>query len=118
MGTFAWNDPGRRELYLGSRILADRGSDGDWLQWGSETLLDTLELYSDPQQGVGSWKFENEASLAKELAERLWALVEENPYEAAERLAEEAAEPVRQAAADLAGRMLENGRHRQDTRQY
>jgi hypothetical protein len=72
---------------LGSRILADESSDGHWLQWASDTLIQDLEPYSDPWQGVGSWLIGEEVNTANELGEGLWALVKADPFSAAETLA-------------------------------
>lgn len=110
MSEFVWKHPERRELFLASRILAEGLKDGDWLQWASDTLLHDLELYDDPRQGLGFWICENEASVANEVGEKLWALVQDNPSEAAEHLIKPSSDALRTAAAELVRRMKENGR--------
>lgn len=104
-----WSRPERRDLYLASRLLAERTCDGDWLQWASDTLVQDLELYDDPRQGVGTWLFEDEVDLANDLGERLWSIIQSNPFNAAQLLtAEDAA--LRQIASNLIERMEANGR--------
>jgi len=109
METYVWKWPERRDLYLASRILAGENSDGDWVQWASDTLIQDLELYDDPQQGEGSWLAADEAKAAKELGECLWRIVAADPYSAAHTIAAEGAE-LRPIAARLVERMKANGR--------
>ena len=108
MSEFAWKHPERRDLFLASRILAEGVDDGDWLQWASDTLIQDLELYED--QGAGFWMVESEVSLANEVGEKLWALVQDNPFEAAKRLTMPEVTPLRQAAAALVNLIKMNGR--------
>ena len=110
MSDFVWKHPERRDLFLACRILADGVDDGDWLQWASDTLIQDLELFDDPRQGTGFWIFENEASLANEVGEKLWTLVQDNPFEAAKRLTGLNMQPLRQTASDLVMLMRVNGR--------
>jgi hypothetical protein len=109
MGKYNWSQPERRDLYLASRILADATSDGVWVQWASETLIQDLELYDDPRQGVGSWLVGDEADTANELGECLWALVEVDPFSAAEKIATDGA-ALRPIATRLIEQMEANGR--------
>jgi hypothetical protein len=111
MAEYVWSQPERRDLYLASRVLAEGQLDGDWMQWASDVLLQDSELYSDPRQGVGSWLFDDEVQLATELGERLWSAVQANPFSAAEKLANSASQPVRNAATKLVARIRANGRH-------
>jgi hypothetical protein len=110
MSEFAWKHPERRDLFLACRILAEGVDDGDWLQWASDTLTQDLELYEDPHQGAGFWIVENEVGLANEVGDKLWALVQDNPFEAAKRLNGPEARLLKQAAADLVNLMKRNGR--------
>jgi hypothetical protein len=108
MGAYTWKWPERRDLYLASRILAGEKTDGHWLQWASDTLIQDLELYDDPRQGVGSWLVGEEAKLANELGECLWGLVEADPFSAAEKIAADGA-PLRSVASRLVELMEING---------
>jgi hypothetical protein len=111
MGQYAWNQPERRDLYLASRILAEGQQDGDWVQWASDTLLQDLELYDDPDQGAGVWKHGDEVVLARELGEKLWQAVGSDPFSAAELLSgPDQSEQVRATAARLVQIMDANGR--------
>ena len=110
MGDYIWNQPERRDLYLASRVLAEGLLDGDWIQWAADVLLEDLELYDDPQQGAGSWLFDDEVNFATELGQRLWSAVQADPFSAAEILANRASQPVREAATKLIARMRANGR--------
>lgn len=87
MGAYIWTSEERRDLYLASRILAGENSDGHWVQWASDTLIQDLELHADPQQGVGFWLIGSEADTAKELGECLWRIVKTDPFSAAEEIA-------------------------------
>ncbi len=109
MGAYIWSWPERRDLYLASRILADEKTDGHWVQWASDTLIQDLELYDDPRQGVGAWLIGDEADLAYELGESLWCLVGTDPFSAAERIAAGGA-PLRSVASRLVELMEVNGR--------
>lgn len=109
MGAYIWNSAERRDLYLASRILAGENADGHWVQWASDTLIQDLELYSDPRQGVGSWLVGDEVETANELGERRWALVEADPFSAAEKIATEGV-ALRPIAARLIEQMEINGR--------
>jgi hypothetical protein len=109
MGAYNWNWAERRDLYLASRILAGEITDGHWVQWAADTLILDLELYSDPRQGVGSWLVGAEADLAKQLGECLWALVEADPFSAAEKIASDGA-ALRPIASRLTEQMEANGR--------
>ena len=109
MGAYNWNHAERRDLYLASRILAGENADGHWVQWASDTLIQDLELYSDPRQGVGSWLVGGEADTANELGECLWALVEADPSSAAEKIATDGA-ALRPIALRLIEQMEAHGR--------
>ncbi len=109
MGSYHWNQPERRDLYLAARILAGPEDAGEWRQWASETLIQDLELYSDPRQGTGSWLAKDEEALAIELGERLWRVVQIDLFSAAELLAK--ADPSLSAVArKLIEQMESNGR--------
>jgi hypothetical protein len=111
MADYVWTSSERRDLYLASRLLAGRTNDGDWIQWASDTLLQDLELYDDPRQGVGSWLFADEVSLVEELGVQLWRAVQSNPFNAPESLADAAHSGAMQAIASrLVRRMEDNGR--------
>ena len=110
MAEYVWSQPERRDLYLASLVLAEGPQDGDWLQWASDVLLDDLELHDDPRQGAGSWLFDDEVKLATELGDRLWTIVEADPFSAAETLTKNVSQPVREVAASLVARMRANGR--------
>lgn len=109
MGSYNWNSTERRDLFLASRILAGEKEDGHWVQWASDTLIQDLELYSDPRQGVGSWLIGDEADAANELGECLWAIVGTDPFNAAERIAS-AGPALRSLASRLIRKIEENGR--------
>lgn len=109
MGAYVWNCAERRDLFLASRILAGENVDGHWVQWASDTLIQDLELHSDPRQGVGSWLVGEEAKTASELGECLWALVEADPFSAAETIATDGA-GLRPIAARLVQQIKANGR--------
>ena len=108
MGAYIWKWLERRDLYLASRILAGETKDGHWLQWASDTLIQDLELYDDPRQGVGSWLVGEEAKLANDLGECLWNLVGADPFSAAEKIASEGA-PLRSVASKLVEMIEANG---------
>jgi len=109
MGTYVWKWPERRDLYLASRILAGETADGHWVQWASDTLIQDLELYADPRQGVNAWLVGDEAKLADELGECLWGLVGDDPFSAAEKITADGA-PLRSVAARLVELIEANGR--------
>ena len=78
------------------------------VQWASDTLIQDLELYDDPRQGVGAWLVGDEADLANELGECLWGLVGTDPFSAAEKIAGDGA-PLRLIASRLVALMDING---------
>lgn len=109
MTSYHWNHPERRDLYLAARMLAKGEPDGDWRQWASDTLIEDLELYDDPRQGAGAWLAKDEVDLAAELGKQLWEVVEADPFNAADELAEP--NPTLSAvAAKLVERIESNGR--------
>jgi len=108
MGAYVWNCPERRDLYLASRVLTDEKSDGHWVQWASDTLIQDLELYDDPWQGVGSWLMADEAAFANDLGECLWRVVGADPFSAAEAIAADGT-ALRSTASKLVGLMKKNG---------
>lgn len=110
MDTYISKSPERRDLYLAGRILAGENSDGDWVQWASDTVIQDLELYDDPRQGVGCWLAEDEASLAKDFGECLWRVVGADPFNAAKRIAADGA-ALRSIALNLVERLKANGRN-------
>ncbi|HEX8412877.1 MAG TPA: hypothetical protein VF637_03205, partial [Sphingomicrobium sp.] len=107
MEAYVWKWPERRDLYLAGRILSGRHGDGDWVQWASDTLIQDLELYHDPQQGAGSWLTTDEADIANELGKCLWRIVGADPFSAANRIAAEGA-ALRPIASKLVERMKAN----------
>lgn len=109
MPSYIWNQPERRDLYLAARILAGREDDGDWRQWASDTLIQDLELYDDPRQGVGSWLATDEEELANELGKRLWSVVKADPFNAGDLLAEPDPALI-SVASKLVQQMESNGR--------
>ncbi len=109
MGAYIWNRNERRDLYLAARILAGETADGHWLQWASDTLIEDLELYEDPRQGVGSWLVGEEAETANDLAECLFALVGADPFSAAEKITTDGT-ALRAIASRLVQQMEANGR--------
>lgn len=109
MGTYVWKWPERRDLYLSSRILAGETADGHWVQWASDTLIQDLQLYDDPRQGLGAWLVDDEAKLANELGECLWRLVGDDPFSAAEKITADGA-LLRPLAARIAELIEKNGR--------
>lgn len=108
METHVWKWPERRDLYLALRILAGETDDGDWLQWASDTLIQDLELYHDPTQGVRSWLAGDELDSARELGKCLWHIVGANPFSAAKRIGDSAA--LRSIASKLVELIEANGR--------
>lgn len=112
MTDFVWSHSERRDLFLASRILSEGTHNGDWVQWASDTLLEEIELYDDPLQGAYAWLFDDEVSLANDLGERLWGMVQSDPFSAAELLAVDSTTSgsVRTAATNLVVRMAANGR--------
>lgn len=109
MENYVWKSPERRDLYLAARILSGENGDGDWVQWASDTLVQDLELYDDPRQGVGSWLGADEAEIANKLGECLWRVVGADPFSAANTIAGGGAE-LRSIASRLVERMKANGR--------
>ncbi|WP_260598259.1 hypothetical protein [Sphingomonas endolithica] len=111
MKTYVWKSPERRDLYLAGRILSGENGDGDgdWVQWASDTLIQDLELYEDPRQGVGSWLAVDEADIANELGVCLWRVVGADPFSAADKIAADGA-ALRSIASELVERMEVNGR--------
>lgn len=110
MTDYVWSHIERRDLYLASRILANSGRyDGDWTQWASDTLIYELEIYNDPRQGVGSFLRDDEVQLVNELGERLWSIVQPDPFGAPVLLAE-ANPSLQPLASKLVERMEANGR--------
>lgn len=109
MPRYNWKQPERRDLYLAARVLAGCEDDGDWRQWASDMLIQDLELYDDPRQGVGSWLATDEEELANELGERVWSVVKADPFNAGDLLAEP--DPALSAVArKLVQQMESNGR--------
>ena len=80
---YHWSRPERRDHYLATRILTGREQDSDWRHWSSDTLIQDLEVCDDPRQGAGSWLASDELDFANELGERLWAVVQAEPFKAA-----------------------------------
>ncbi|WP_423141690.1 hypothetical protein ACOYW6_12805 [Parablastomonas sp. CN1-191] len=110
MTDYIWSHPERRDLYLAGRILADSGRyDGDWTQWASDTLIYDLEIYNDPRQGVAFFLREDEVQLVDELGERLWRIVQPDPFSATALLAE-ANPSLQPLARKLVERIEANGR--------
>jgi hypothetical protein len=113
METYVWKNPERRDLHLAARILSGENGDGDghgdWVQWASDTLIQDLELYDDPRQGVGSWLAADEVAIANELGECLWRLVGADPFSAAGKIAADGAS-LQSIASKLVERMRANGR--------
>jgi hypothetical protein len=108
MEDYVWSHPERRDLYLAARILARGEEDGDWRQWASDTLIQDLELYDDPRQGVGAWLAPDEVELANELGESLWRIVGADPDSAASLLAG-ANSSMRAVASKIVERIEANG---------
>ncbi|RYG98864.1 MAG: hypothetical protein EON58_05830 [Alphaproteobacteria bacterium] len=109
MESYVWNCRERRDQYLAGRILAAETGAGDWVQWASDTLIQDLELYDDPRQGVGSWLAADEADIANELGEILWRGVGADPFCASKRIAENGV-AFRLIASKLVERIKANGR--------
>ena len=74
-----------------------------------DTLIQDLELYGDPRQGVGAWLVGDEADVATDLGECLWALVGTDPFSAAEKIALDGG-ALRPIAARLVKMLEVNGR--------
>ncbi len=79
------------------------------MQWASDTLIQDLELYSDPRQGIGSWLVGDEADTANELGESLWTLIRADPFSAPETIASYGA-ALKYLASTLIAQMEANGR--------
>lgn len=110
MTDYVWSHIERRDLYLASRILANRARyDGDWTQWASDTLIYDLEIHNDPRQGVNHFLCDDEIQLVDDLGERLWSIVQIDPFSAAALLAE-ANPSLQPLASKLVERIEVNGR--------
>jgi uncharacterized protein YihD (DUF1040 family) len=110
MTDYVWSHTERRDLYLASRILANSGRyDGDWTQWASDTLIYDLEICNDPRQGVDPFLRDDEVQLVDELGERLWSIIQPDPFSATALLAK-ANPSLQPLASKLVERIEANGR--------
>ncbi len=67
----AWVEPDRRWLYLALLVLTHQRLTKSRFAVARHVLLDDMEIYDDPRQGVGSWLFPNEVRLLDRLGEQL-----------------------------------------------
>ncbi|WGU39022.1 hypothetical protein [Phenylobacterium sp. NIBR 498073] len=63
----AWVEPDRRWLYLALLVLTHQRLTKSRFAVARHVLLDDMEIYDDPRQGVGSWLFPNEVRLLDRL---------------------------------------------------
>jgi hypothetical protein len=67
-----WNED-RRDLFRSVECIASETPDLDRVSLCLDTILNDLELYDDPHQGVGAWLYEDEIQTAERLGEKLSA---------------------------------------------
>jgi hypothetical protein len=70
-----WNEE-RRQLVRSLEAIASEAPNPDRIGLCLDTILNDLELYDDPRQGVGAWLYGDELQLAERLGEKLHAAVE------------------------------------------
>ncbi|MFZ3007720.1 MAG: hypothetical protein WA047_16260 [Phenylobacterium sp.] len=79
LAPLSWIEPDRRQLYRALRVLTANHFTPWRLATARHAILVDLEIYDDPEQGAGSWKFPGELPLLEELGAALAADVSDNP---------------------------------------
>ena len=79
LAPLSWIEPDRRQLYRALRVLAANQFTPWRVATARHAILVDLEIYDDPEQGVGSWKFPNEMPLLEELGAALSADASDEP---------------------------------------
>jgi hypothetical protein len=59
-----WIWPDRRDLYHSCKVFIDPDASAELVGHAVDALLNDLELYDDPRQGLGSWLLSDELPLA------------------------------------------------------
>ena len=111
-----WTPQDRIALFRSAEYLGGDASNADRIGLCLDTILNDLEAYDDPEQGLRVWLYANESSLLNDLAERLHEVVgEDRPIEAGQKAVRHAGfAGAREAASRLAGLMRVNGKINRD----
>ncbi|MCO5791273.1 MAG: hypothetical protein HEQ21_00460 [Blastomonas sp.] len=107
-----WTPQDRIALFRSAEYLGADARNAHRIGLCLDTIMNDLEAYDDPAQGLRHWLYENEAPLLKDLAERLHDIVgAHRPIEAGQlSLQHERFASVREAASRLAALMKGNGK--------
>ena len=105
-----WNED-RRDLFRSVECIASETPNLDRVGLCLDTILNDLELYDDPRQGVGAWLYEDEIQIAERLGEKLIAATDGmNPVNAGPKaVASIAWAEARTTALQLLQLMKSNG---------
>lgn len=107
-----WSPEDRVKLFRAAEYLGGDATNPDRVGLCFDAILNDLEAYDDPAQGLGLWLYANEAPLLNELAERLNLIVGSlSPIDAGQAAVAHPGWPAaREAAADLARKMRASGK--------
>lgn len=107
-----WSPEDRNGLFRAAEYLGGDGTNPDRVGLCLDLILNDLEAYADPDQGLGLWLYASEAPLFNELAERLNVMIcRLRPIEAGRAVVAHPDWPAaREAAAELAHEMRANGK--------
>ena len=100
-----WPEPDRRTLYRAAQAMSASRITHARLGVCLDALLNDLELYDDPRQGLGRWLLPDECLLASDLAERLHNMVGPTQPREAGKVVLEHSDWI--AARDCARRLLD-----------
>lgn len=109
-----WSPEDRIMLFRSVEYLGGDATNPDRVGLCLDAILNDLEAYTDPDQGLRLWLYASEAALFNELAERLNQVsCSLRPIDAGRAAAAHPAWPAaREAAAELAAKMKANGKLR------
>jgi hypothetical protein len=107
-----WSPEDRVELFRAAEYLGGDATNPDRVRLCVDAILNDLEAYDDPDQGLGFWLYASEAPVLNELAQRLNLIVGSlRPIDAGRSAVAHPGWPAaREAAADLARKMRANGK--------
>lgn len=108
----SWSPEDRIALFRAAEYIGGDAANADRVGLCLDTILNDLEAYDDPEQGLRNWLYSNEAPLLNELAERLNFITgSHRPIEAGQAaVAHPAWRAAREVATELAAQMRANGK--------
>lgn len=109
-----WSPEDRIKLFRAAEYLGGDATNPDRVGLCFDAILNDLEAYDDPDQGLGLWLYPSEAPLLNKLAERLNLIVGSlRPIDAGRAAIAHPAWPAaREDAANLARKMGASGKVR------